>query len=124
MTVDSLAVLFIAACIGAISFQIAILAGAPWGHLTQGGRFLGKLPIAGRAVALVSIIILLLMALAVSSAAGGWPNWPDWTGWVALSLQTASTVVNWITPSRPERLLWGPINSVMLGLAAAVVLWG
>ena len=119
MTVDSLAFLFIVACIGAISFQIAIVAGAPWGHLTQ-----GKLPIAGRAAALVSIIILLMMALAVSSAAGGRPNWPDWTGWVALTLQTVSTVVNWISPSRPERLLWGPINSVMLGLAAAVVLCG
>lgn len=121
MTVDSLAFLFIVACIGAISFQIALVAGAPWGHLTQGGRFQGKLPIAGRAAALVSIIILLMMALAVSSAAGGRP---DWTGWVALTLQTVSTVVNWITPSRPERLLWGPINSVMLGLAAAVVLCG
>jgi len=29
--------------LGIIAFQVALVAGAPWGHLTQGGRHQGTL---------------------------------------------------------------------------------
>jgi hypothetical protein len=32
------------------------------------------------------------------------------------------TTLNWMTPSKPERLLWAPITSIMLLLASYVVL--
>ena len=68
------------------------------------------------------IPLLLFMSAGVASAAGMWPNWPAWTGWTALGIQALSTLMNWITPSRPERLLWGPVTSVMLLLVVYVVL--
>lgn len=105
-----------------IGFQIALIAGAPWGHLTQGGQHQGALPRSGRIAAGVSILVLAAMGAAVSSAAGGAPGWPEWTGWVALAVQVLSTFMNWITPSQRERRLWAPITSAMLVLAAAVVL--
>ncbi len=70
----------------------------------------------------VSIILLILMGLSIRSAAGLPPGWPGWTGWVALSSNALMMVLNWITPSKPERLLWGPITTVIFALAAAVVL--
>ena len=118
--VDELPVAYMAACVGVIGFQIALMGGAPGGPITQGGTHEGVLPLSGRVIAGVSIFILIFMGLATGSVAGLWPHWPLWTGWVALGIQALSTVLNWITPSRPERRLWGPITLGMLGLAAAV----
>ena len=105
-----------------IGFQFCLIAGAPWGPLTQGGRHPGPLPVSGRAVAGVSVLLLAAMAAAIFSAAGYPPGWPAWTGWTALGVQALSTLMNWITPSRPERRLWGPVTLVMLGLAMIPVL--
>ena len=105
-----------------IGFQFCLIAGAPWGALTQGGRHQGPLPTSGRITAGVSVLLLAAMAAAIVSAAGFWPGWPAWTGWTALSVQALSTLLNWITPSRPERRLWGPVTLVMLGLAVLLVL--
>lgn len=123
-TCEVLARLYFAACLGVIGFQIALILGAPWGGITQGGQHDGKLPLSGRAIAGASIFILIGMACGITSAAGMWPHWPAWTGWVALAIQGVSAFLNWITPSRPERLLWAPITSVMLVAAATVVLAG
>jgi hypothetical protein len=105
---------------GVIGFQIALILGAPWGRLTQGGRIEGPLPWSGRLAAAASIVLLIGMALAVLSADGRWPHWPFWTGWMAVAVNAASMVLNWITPSARERALLGPIMTVMLGLAVAV----
>jgi len=108
--------------IGVIIFQCCLIAGAPWGHLTQGGQHPGALPTKNRIGAGVSIPLLLLMAAAVGSAAGHPPAWPGWTGWLALGIQSLSTGMNWLTPSPTERRLWGPITSIMWVLAVYVVL--
>ncbi|WP_424967978.1 MULTISPECIES: hypothetical protein [unclassified Dinoroseobacter] len=120
--ITSLAVGYAIACLGVIGFQIALIAGAPWGRITQGGKHQGALPISGRVAAFVSIFILAAMACAILSAVGIWPNWPRWTGRVALGVQALVTLVNWITPSKPERMLWGPVESVLLAMATVVVL--
>ena len=124
MPVQILSLLYLAICAGVVCFQVALILGARWGHLTQGGRYRGALPLAGRIAASLSILILVGMAFGITSAAGLWPHWPGWTGWVALALQAVSTVMNWITPSRPERRLWGPVTTVMAGLAGLTVLGG
>lgn len=102
-----------------IGFQIALIFGAPWGRITQGGQVDGPLPRSGRLIAAASIVLLTGMALAVLSADGRWPGWPSWTGWGAIVVTAVSTVLNWITPSTPERRLWGPIMTGMLVLAVA-----
>ncbi|QDV10673.1 hypothetical protein CA51_05230 [Rosistilla oblonga] len=110
--------------IGVILFQCCLIAGAPWGPLTQGGQHPGALPAKGRVVALLSAALLAFMAAGITSAAGLAPHWQNWTGWAALGVQSLSTLLNWITPSRPERRLWGPVTSIMLGLATYAVVAG
>ena len=102
-------------------FQFCLIFGAPWGRITQGGSHEGQLPVAGRAVAALSVFILMFMGASVTSAAGLAPYWSGWTAHVAIGIQGVSTLLNWITPSRPERLVWAPITSIMLLLAAYAV---
>jgi hypothetical protein len=116
------AVAYALACVGVIGFQFALIAGAPWGRLTQGGSNEGALPLSGRIAAGVSVVLLAAMALAILSAAGFWPLWPMWTGWLTLGFQAVVTALNWITPSVRERKLWAPITTAMLLLVGAVVL--
>ncbi|MBO6884343.1 MAG: hypothetical protein JJ869_12300 [Marivita sp.] len=103
-------------------FQIALILGAPLGRYTQGGQHEGALPLSGRIIAAVSIPIVLFQGLAILSAAG-FPGlgWPRWTGWVALAVTVLSAVLNWITPSKPERAVWGPVMLVLTGMALVVM---
>ncbi|WP_068118666.1 hypothetical protein [Tropicimonas marinistellae] len=116
-----MAYIYCAVIVGVIGFQVALILGAPWGRVTQGGQVDGPLPVSGRVFAAVSIFILLGLALAVLSADGKWPNWPSWTGWVALAINIVVMVLNWITRSAAERKLWAPITTVMVLLVVAVV---
>lgn len=121
MTVQ-IAHLYATACLAIVFFQIALIAGVRLGDYTQGGRYPGALPLSGRIVAAVSIPVLLFQALAILSAAG-FPGlgWPRWTGWAAFAVQVASTVFNWITPSKLERAVWGPVTLVMSAMALVVM---
>lgn len=114
--------LYAVICFGVTVFQICLICGAPWGRITQGGTHPKSLPISSRVFAGVSIILLTVMAGSIISAAGLWPYWPRWLGWCALGIQAISTLLNWITPSRSERLLWAPVTTVMLTLATVVLL--
>ena len=104
-----------------VLFQVCLIFGAPWGQITQGGRYEGPLPVGGRVVATLSVPTLIFMGASITSAAGLMPNWADWTAYAAIAVQALSTTLNWITPSQKERFLWGPITSIMLLLAAYVV---
>ena len=120
--IQTAAILYGIIVAGVIVFQFCLIAGAPWGPLTQGGRHEGALPVAGRVAAALSVLLLVCMGAGIASAAGIPPNWPMWTAYAALAVQAMSTTLNWITPSLAERRLWGPITAVMLALAASVVL--
>lgn len=120
--VQTAAFLYIVIVAGVIVFQCCLIAGAPWGRLTQGGRHEGALPVSGRYAAALSVLLLAGMGAGIASAAEMWPHWPMWTAHVALAVQTLSTAMNWFTPSRGERVLWGPITTVMVLLAAYVIL--
>ena len=115
-------ILYAVGSLGIILFQLCLIAGAPWGRLTQGGKTDGPLPTSGRIFAAVSVFLLAAMSLAILSAAGYWPNWPIWVGWTTLAIQAVSALLNWITPSVKERKLWGPVTLVMLLLVLMVML--
>lgn len=106
--------------LGNVAFQFALIAGAPWGRITQGGAHKGPLPRRGRIIAAVSAVLLVLMALSVVAKAGYLSDWPAWTYWTTVVIQGISMILNWITPSAAERRLWGPITLVLFGLAASV----
>jgi hypothetical protein len=120
ISVTDVAMTYAVACLGVIGFQIALILGAPWGRITQGGQVEGSLPLTGRVAAFVSIFILVTMGLAALSAAGmsgplgpvQVPDWPRWAGWTAFGAQCVVAFFNWITPSAPERRLWGPITTL------------
>ena len=121
MTVQ-IAHLYATAMLAIAFFQVALILGAPLGRYTQGGQHEGALPLSGRIIAAVSIPVVLLQGLAILSAAG-FPGlgWPVWTGWVALAVTGVSTVLNWITPSKPERMVWGPIMLVLSAMGVVVM---
>lgn len=90
-----------------IVFQFCLIAGAPWGRYTQGGRFEGALPISGRVAAGFSVLLLLCMGAGIASAAGMSPNWPSWTR----QLSTSSPLCQSFCPGWKSRSRNGRTNS-------------
>lgn len=103
--------------------QLGLAAGAPWGHLTLGGVNPGRLPPKLRKTAIIQAALLAAMAVTMLGRAGvlDLPLSP-WAGWLALALTAMTMVANLITPSRPERLLWGPVTVGMFLSGLVVVL--
>jgi hypothetical protein len=101
-----------------IAFQIALAAGAPWGHLTWGGKFSGRLPARMRGVAIFSAVLLAAFALIVEIRAGvllnEWQPTSQFLIWFVVGYCALGTIANAITPSRWERVLWLPVVLFML----------
>lgn len=119
----SAAILYAALTLGVVAFQVALAAGAPWGHLTMGGRYDGELPAPMRVAAVVQAGFLALLAVVVLGTASiGWRAVPTWAIWVVVGVTAVSCVLNAITPSRAERRLWLPVTLVLLAAAIVVAL--
>lgn len=110
------------------AFQLALILGAPWGRLTQGGAVEGALPSGGRVLAALSILILILMWLAVSGRAG-WGPARRWRPrllaavcWAAAGYSLLAVILNAATPSGAERAAWLPV-SIILAVCTWVVAW-
>ena len=103
-----------------VLMHLANAAGAPLGRLTVGGRFPGRLPPVWRALALVQAALLGIMAGAVLARAGLCAAALAPLFWPAVVLTLLSLAANAASPSRPERLLWTPILSLMAAAALGV----
>jgi hypothetical protein len=107
-----------------IAFQLALAGGAPWGAYAMGGAVSGAFPPALRIAAVIQAIILGGLAAIVLARAG--LILPPWQGrarrlvWVAVAFAAVSLVLNLITPSAGERLLWAPVALLMLASSLAV----
>ncbi|GKY87792.1 hypothetical protein [Sinisalibacter aestuarii] len=98
-----------------VLFQLALAFGAPWGHLAMGGRWPGRFPVRLRLGAVLQGALIALFALVVLGRAGAVsPAPPGWLFWIAVVFAAISAVMNLITPSIPERRLWGPVALLML----------
>ena len=115
------AILYISITVLVIFFQFGLVFGAPLGEFTQGGRFKGALPISGRVIAALSIPLLMFMALSIASVVGFIFEWDRWTAIATIAFQGVTVILNWITPSRKEKLLWGPVTTVAFGLCSYVI---
>jgi hypothetical protein len=113
MIVEISAYLSTALSLIVIVFQACLAAGAPWGAAAMGGRYPGKFPPKMRWLAVLNMFILAFVALIVLSRAG--LVLPDMLSfartaiWVAVVMAFAGTVMNTITPSKIERIIWAPV---------------
>ena len=108
-------------------FQIALVAGAPWGAFTQGGQVTGTLPPSGRLVAAASAIIVAAMALTVLAAVDVGPlkTAKPRARLLAMRATTAyagvAVLANVATRSAHERAVWAPVSIVILVSCVRVV---
>lgn len=107
-------------------FQIALMLGAPWGHLAMGGKFPGRFPLKMRIAALIQALILTLLALIVLTRAGtilpAYYAFSNTAIWVVVGISATSLIMNLITPSKWERVLWAPVASILLACSAYIAL--
>jgi hypothetical protein len=114
--------IFTALAAVAALFQTALIIGAPWGELTWGGRYPGKLPARGRAIAFASAVLLCGFVWVVRSRAAGGSGWLHIAAWIVVVYCVVGVITHLITPSRKERMLWLPVLLVMLATSLYVAL--
>jgi hypothetical protein len=112
---------------GVVAFQLCVMAGAPWGALTQGGATSGVLPPGGRLIALLSACLLAVLAQGVLGRAGIGPlrkmrRLSTVLSWMAVACSVLAIVANAATPSAGERMVWLPVSVALLLTALVVVL--
>lgn len=100
-----------------VVFQTGLAAGAPWGRFAHGGAHGGRLPTTLRRISGVAAVAYAAGALAVITDAGQPPaRRAALTGLAAF--MAVGTVLNGVSRSPGERLLWAPYCA-----ATAVLAW-
>jgi len=99
-------------------FQLALSLGAPWGKIAMAGKYPGKFPIKLR-ISAVFQMILLLFFIWIALVKGEkvnieWKSFADKMIWVVVGFSVIATILNIITPSKWERIIWAPICLIML----------
>jgi len=109
-----------------ILFQFGLMAGMPWGSYAMGGKFPGQYPPAMRAACIVQIAILALLGLIVLSHAGhmlsDWQSFAAAAIWFVVGFSTLATVLNLITRSKWERMIWAPVSVLLLASSLTVAI--
>ena len=92
---------------GLSAFQVALAAGAPWGRLSYGGQHPERLPPRLRATSAVTSLVYGAGAAALASPRTS-PRVRRALIRGCIALGAVGTVVNAVSPSRPEKLwsLW------------------
>jgi len=120
------AVVFGLVALGAIGFQVALAAGAPWGAYAMGGAVPGRFPPAMRVSALGQAVVIAALALVVLSAARlVLPSVVDglpWLAWIPVAFSAVSVGLNGISPSAGERRIWVPATIILLITSLIVAL--
>ena len=110
--------IFVALAAVVVLFQLGLAAGLPWGALAMGGMYPGRLPPLLRAAAVVQAVILVFFAMVVMARAQlAFPGWHSLSRrliWLVVVFFAGGTVLNAVTPSTNERLLWFPVALALL----------
>ena len=97
-------------------FQLALAFGAPLGKFANGGKFPGSLPKNMRFLPFIQIVILWLFVYIVSIESNIISNQPSALGsigiWFVVAFFFLGSILNLSTPSKPERIVWGPVNVI------------
>ena len=102
---------------GVAVFQIALVAGAPWGAAAWGGASPGTLPAGLRVASAGSALVYAFLAVAAGTALVP-PRRRRGILTVASGAMALGTAMNLASPSDVERALWTPVAGVL-----AVLLW-
>ncbi|MFT6992309.1 MAG: hypothetical protein ACJASL_004309 [Paraglaciecola sp.] len=101
-----------------ILFQLALALGAPLGEMAMGGKFPGRFPPQMRIVALIQVAILVMVTLIVLIRAGLVPGQyseiSETAIWFVVAFCIVGVVLNTITPSKKERIMWAPVTIILL----------
>lgn len=113
MTTSLIAHIFTFLMMITVTFQLALVAGMPWGELTLGGKYPGVIPKNKRWIPLFSIILLLVGGLIVETRAGNlfteWVKISEIAVWVVVSYCGLGVLANAATPSKWEYIIWLPV---------------
>lgn len=118
------AILAILLLVTVTAFQLGLAFGAPWGAAAWGGQNPGVLPQRLRIASGIAAVVIypLLIALVLASAGMIDDGWLPVDGtlimWGLAALLGVGAVMNFVSPSRPERK-WG---AVALTIALCCVL--
>ena len=97
-------------------FQVALVAGAPWGRFAWGGQHV-VLPTGLRVGSAVSVVVYAVVALVLLGAAGVSDVLPgglvDVAIWVLTGYFALGVLMNAVSRSRPERLVMTPVAVVL-----------
>jgi hypothetical protein len=124
---DSIAAVVYCILAGAVVvFQLALSFGAPWGEMTIGGKYPGRLPPFMRIGTAVQAGVLVFIGLIVLARAGlllpGWQRFSHTAIWFVVVFSAVAVILNSITPSKKERLAWAPTTALMLVASLIVAL--
>lgn len=101
-----------------VIFQLGLAIGLPWGEMAMGGKFPGRFPPHMRLAAVVQIVLLVLIVGVVLTRAGivldEFQLFSQSAIWLVVAFCMLGTILNTITPSKKERMLWAPVNLVLL----------
>jgi hypothetical protein len=108
-------------------FQIALISGAPWGEYAFGGQNKGVLPYRLRIGSVITTFLYLGMAGHYLAQIGVFPKLlgPELNqlaNWAIVGLNALALIMNTITPSKKERMIWAPVALVLLGTSLVIAL--
>ena len=108
-------------------FQIALIAGAPWGEYAFGGKNKGALPRNLRIGSAISSFLYLGIAGHYLAQIGVFPqlldaNLNSIANWSIVGINSLSLIMNTITPSKKERMIWAPVALILLGASILIAL--
>ncbi len=97
----------------AVLFQLALAFGAPWGEYAMGGHYPGKFPPEMRIAALIQGIIIVFMIIIVLARSGLSMRYLHHFSrkaiWFIVIYCAIGLLLNIITPSEKERMIWAPV---------------
>ena len=111
-------------CLGVAVFQVALAVGAPLGRAAWGGaheRLPRNLRVASACAAGVWVLAALIVLAAAGFEASPIPtSVADWATWVLAVFLLVGAMMNLLSRSRLERIIWGPVALVLAGLIGIV----
>ncbi len=90
----------------------------------MGGSYPGQFPPPLRVAAVIPAVLLALIAAVVLACAGlaltRWARVSRWLIWGIVALLGVSVLLNFISPSGGERMIWTPVAALLLVCAIVV----